>query len=157
MSAPFALYLVLFMIPLVCPAPQTNDDGGPEAPRFPDNGGQTSAARYVGELRETNHGVSGRVSIRDEDTLLIDAFTYNNRGAAVYVHVSTAGNSIPEYLANKVIVPYPSGTSGEPIERVYAGEQLVIDLKQVGVKAGQVKYLTVWCTIINQSFGYILF
>ena len=117
----------------------------------------SSLSRYVGELQDTNHGVSGRVSIRDRDTLVIDSFTYNNRGAAVYIHVATRGHSLAEFAANKVIVPYPTGSKRQPIERVYAGETLIVDLKQIGVEASQVKYLTVWCTIINQSFGYILF
>ena len=47
---------------------------------------------------------------------------------------------------------------GEPIETQYDGDgQLIIDLKQVGVKARNVKWLSVWCTVFERSFGHVVF
>ena len=47
---------------------------------------------------------------------------------------------------------------GVPIEEKYTGDgQLIIDLSQVGVKASQVKWLSVWCTVFERSFGHVEF
>ena len=46
---------------------------------------------------------------------------------------------------------------GEPIETEYKDGQLVLDLKQVGIKARNVKWLSVWCTVFEMSFGHVEF
>ena len=47
---------------------------------------------------------------------------------------------------------------GVPIEEKYEGDgQLLIDLSQVGIKAREVKWLSVWCTVFERSFGHVIF
>jgi len=98
------------------------------------------------------------VYILDKDRLVIDGFSYDGKGFGVYIHVATQGNNLDDWEANKILVPYPRNTEGEPIEKEYDGTgQLIIDLKQVGVKSSQVKWLSVWCTVFELSFGHVIF
>ena len=106
---------------------------------------------FVGDLIETDHGVGGKVYILDQDTLVIDEFSFDNDGFGVYINVATKGRNKKAWAKNRIDVPYPSGrshnspvcnlwqpdlfdagTEGEPIEKLYKGDgQLIIDLKQV--------------------------
>jgi len=124
----------------------------------PQRGGSLQEVTYVGELVDTDHDVSGKVYILDEDTLVIDEFSYDAKGFGVYINVATKGSNLKSWKNNRISVPYPAGTSGEPIETKYTGDgQLMIDLSQVNVKAQDVKWLSVWCTVFDLSFGHVVF
>merc|ERR1712226_108767 len=121
-------------------------------------GGNKRKVTFVGELEEVDHDVAGKVYILDEDTLVIDEFAFDNNGFGVYINVATKGGYLAAWENNRVSVPYPAGTVGEPIEEFYDGTgQLLIDLTQVNVKASDVKWLSVWCTVFQQSFGHVVF
>jgi hypothetical protein len=121
-------------------------------------GGRQVDVTFVGDLTDTEHDVGGKVYILDQDTLVIDDFSYDGNGFGVYINVATKGRNFRGYAKNRIDVPYPSGSEGEPIEDKYTGDgQLVIDLKQVGVKARDVKWLSVWCTVFEMSFGHLEF
>jgi len=120
--------------------------------------GETAQVTFVGDLTDTDHDVAGKVYILDQDTLVVDEFSFDNNGFGVYINVATKGRNKKQWAKNRIDVPYPSGTEGEPIEKLYKGDgQLIIDLKQVGVKARDVKWLSVWCTVFQQSFGHVVF
>lgn len=115
-------------------------------------------ATFIGDLIDTDHKVEGEVYIINENTLAIDKFGYDGNGFGVYIHVATEGSNLDDYAANKILVPYPTGSEGQPIEEPYDGSgQLIIDLKQVGVRASDVKWLSVWCTVFELSFGHVEF
>jgi len=121
-------------------------------------GGRQVEVTFIGDLTKTDHDVAGKVYILDEDTLVIDEFSYDGNGFGVYINVATKGRNLKGYIKNRIDVPYPAGSEGEPIEEVYEGDgQLVIDLSQVGVKASDVKWLSVWCTVFERSFGHVVF
>ena len=208
-------------------------------------GGRQVDVTYIGDLTDTEHDVGGKVYVLDQDTLVIDEFSYDGNGFGVYINVATKGRNLKGYAKNRIDVPYPSGSEvscdawyddiidddiidddiiddyiidndiidddiidddiiddyiidddiidddsidddiidddsldddmidddtidddiidddivqGEPIEDKYTGDgQLVIDLKQVGVKARDVKWLSVWCTVFEMSFGHVEF
>jgi len=121
-------------------------------------GGREVDVTYIGDLTDTEHDVGGKVYVLDQDTLVIDEFSYDGNGFGVYINVATKGRNLRGYAKNRIDVPYPSGSEGEPIEDKYTGDgQLVIDLKQVGVKARDVKWLSVWCTVFEMSFGHVEF
>eukprot|EP00090_Calanus_glacialis_P021563 TRINITY_DN3325_c0_g1_i2.p1 TRINITY_DN3325_c0_g1~~TRINITY_DN3325_c0_g1_i2.p1 ORF type:complete len:141 (-),score=35.36 TRINITY_DN3325_c0_g1_i2:93-515(-) len=121
-------------------------------------GGKQVDVTFVGDLTDTEHDVGGKVYILDQDTLVIDDFSYDGNGFGVYINVATKGRNLRSYAKNRIDVPYPSGSEGEPIEDEYTGDgQLVIDLKQVGVKARDIKWLSVWCTVFEMSFGHLEF
>jgi len=121
-------------------------------------GGRQVDVTYIGDLTDTEHDVGGKVYVLDQDTLVIDEFSYDGNGFGVYINVATKGRNLKGYAKNRIDVPYPSGSEGEPIEDQYTGDgQLVIDLKQVGVKARDVKWLSVWCTVFEMSFGHVEF
>lgn len=112
----------------------------------------------MGDLGNTEHDVAGKVYILDDDTLVIDEFSYDGNGFGVYLNVATKGKNLKGYIKNRIDVPYPADTEGVPIEKKYTGDgQLIIDLSQVGVKASQVKWLSVWCTVFERSFGHVIF
>jgi len=139
----FSLILLLAPLALTLPQPQK---------------GRKRKVTFVGDLIETDHDVSGKVYILDQDTLVIDDFAFDNNGFGVYINVATKGSNLASWEENRVSVPYPSGTKGEPIEKFYDGTgQLLIDLKQVGIQAKDVKWLSVWCTVFQQSFGHVVF
>ena len=113
---------------------------------------------FVGDLIETDHGVGGKVYILDQDTIVIDQFSFDNDGFGVYINVATRGRNKKSWTRWRIDVPYPSGTEGEPIEKLYKGDgQIILDLKQVGVKARNVKWLSFYCTVFEQSFGHVVF
>ena len=70
-----------------------------------------------------------------QDTLVIDEFSFDNNGFGVYINVATKGRNLGDWESNRVSVPYPAGTVGEPIEEFYDGTgQLLIDLTQVRIE-----------------------
>merc|ERR1739842_17928 len=121
-------------------------------------GGREVEVTFVGNLIKTDHDVGGEVYILDQNTLVIDEFSYDGNGFGVYINVATRGRNLKTYAKNRIDVPYPSDTEGVPIEEKYTGDgQLVIDLSQVGVRASEVKWLSVWCTVFERSFGHVEF
>ena len=65
---------------------------------------------FVGDLGDTEHDVSGKVYILDEDTLVIDEFSYDGNGFGVYINVATRGRNLKGYIKNRIDVPYPADT-----------------------------------------------
>lgn len=120
--------------------------------------GRQVTVTYVGDLIDTEHDVGGRVYILDQDTLVIDQFSYDGIGFGVYINVANKGRNLKGYEKNRIGVPFPSGSEDEHIEDKYTGDgQLVIDIKQVGVKARDIKWLSIWCTDYQMSFGHVEF
>ena len=66
---------------------------------------------FVGDLIETDHGVGGKVYILDQDTLVIDEFSFDNDGFGVYINIATKGRNKKAWAKNRIDVPYPSGRS----------------------------------------------
>ena len=72
----------------------------------------------MGDLTETDHDVAGKVYILDQDTLVIDEFSFDNNGFGVYINVATKGRNKKQWAKNRIDVPYPSGGSqrlGQPL------------------------------------------
>ena len=65
----------------------------------------------MGDLTETDHDVAGKVYILDQDTLVIDEFSFDNNGFGVYINVATKGRNKKQWAKNRIDVPYPSGRS----------------------------------------------
>ena len=64
----------------------------------------------MGDLEKTEHDVSGKVYILDDDTLVIDEFSYDGNGFGVYINVATRGRNLKGYIKNRIDVPYPNDT-----------------------------------------------
>ena len=45
---------------------------------------------FVGDLTDTDHDVAGKVYILDQDTLVVDEFSFDNNGFATPIKVSTS-------------------------------------------------------------------
>ena len=70
---------------------------------------------FVGDLGNTEHDVSGKVYILDENTLVIDEFSYDGNGFGVYINVATRGRNLKGYIKNRIDVPYPADTEVQTI------------------------------------------
>ena len=113
---------------------------------------------YTGYLRDTEHDVGGIVYVLDQDTLIIDKFSYDGIGFGVNINVADKGRNLKGYEKNRVSVPFPSGSGDATIEDKYDGDgQLVIDISQVGMKARDIKWLSIWCRDYQMSFGHVEF
>ena len=88
---------------------------------------------------------------------MIDQFSYDGIGFGVYINVATQGRNLKGYEKNRIGVPYPAGSEGEPIEKYSGDGQLVINMEQVGVKVRDIKWLSIWCTDYQMSFGHVEF
>ena len=58
---------------------------------------------------------------------------------------------------NRIRVPYPTGAGDKPLVKYDGDGQLVIDISKVGVKARDIKWLSIWCRDYQMSFGHVLF
>ena len=65
---------------------------------------------FVGDLTKTDHDVGGKVYILDQNTLVIDQFSYDGNGFGVYINVATKGRNLKTYAKNRIDIPYPAGT-----------------------------------------------
>ena len=88
-----SFYMIMItLIPLTLQATAPVFLGNAANPEIQNGGGlanQDGGARSVGNLVQTSHDVGGEVSILDEDTLVINRFSYDNRGLAVYIMIAT--------------------------------------------------------------------
>ena len=73
---------------------------------------------FVGDLEKTEHDVSGKVYILDDDTLVIDEFSYDGNGFGVYINVATRGRNLKGYIKNRIDVPYPADTEVKYIQNL---------------------------------------
>ena len=65
---------------------------------------------FIGDLTETDHDVGGKVYMLDQNTLVIDEFSYDGNGFGVYINVATRGRNVKTFAKNRINIPYPSGT-----------------------------------------------
>ena len=72
----------------------------------------------MGDLEKTEHDVSGKVYILDDDTLVIDEFSYDGNGFGVYINVATRGRNLKGYIKNRIDVPYPADTEVQYIQNL---------------------------------------
>ena len=70
----------------------------------------TSLKNEYHNLISKSNLYSGKVYILDDDTLVIDEFSYDGNGFGVYINVATRGRNLKSYAKNRIDVPYPSGT-----------------------------------------------
>jgi hypothetical protein len=59
------------------------------------------------------------VYIVDEDTLLIDKFRYDGKGFGVYINVATTGKNKAQFAANRIDIPYPTGSKVTRVSSSY--------------------------------------
>ena len=120
-------------------------------------GGRHVNVTYIGDLLDTEHEVNGKVYTLGMDKVVLDEFSYDGVGFPVYINIATEGRNLKGYENNRIGVPYPSGADGEHIKKYDGDGQLVINMKQVGVKVRNIKWLSIWCSIYQLSLGHVEF
>lgn len=90
------------------------------------------------------HGVSGTVTIVDNDTIRLDDFTYDGLGIAVYVYLGTADSN----------AAFTNGLQAGPdlYGTAYAGDSLEIDLPS-GETLDDYRAVSIWCVDARVNFG----
>ena len=73
-------------------------------------GGREVEVTFVGDLTKTDHDVGGKVYILDQNTLVIDQFSYDGNGFGVYINVATRGKTLKAFAKNRIDIAYPSGS-----------------------------------------------
>ena len=101
-------------------------------------------AGWQAELSTLAHGVSGTVTIVDEDTIQVDRFNYDGRGLDVrfYLAEEQTNNSFRNGL------PIGPQLLGPP----FVDASLTVDLP-TGFTLDGFNAISVWCVDVNASFG----
>ena len=73
-------------------------------------GGREVEVTFVGDLTKTDHDVGGKVYILDQNTLVIDQFSYDGNGFGVYINVATKGRNLKAFAKNRIDIAYPPGS-----------------------------------------------
>lgn len=98
------------------------------------------------ELSSLAHGVSGAVTIVDEDTIRVDDFTYDGGGIVVYFYLGES-DSIPAFSSGVPIGPDLLGMSFDGSQ-----DPLTYDLP-AGQTLEGLHAISVWCVAANANFG----
>lgn len=101
-------------------------------------------AGWSAELSTVAHGVSGTVTIVDQDTFRLDDFFYDGGGISVYVYLA-ADDSHDSFVAGLETGPQLLGTP-------FSGGSLVIDLPPGQTMDGY-NAVSIWCVTASSSFG----
>ncbi|KAL4431620.1 hypothetical protein ABPG77_001462 [Micractinium sp. CCAP 211/92] len=102
---------------------------------------------FSGELEEGQDGVSGRVSILDDCTFLVEDFSFD--GAAPAVHFWGAPS-----LDNQGIRQIGRRLSPLHLDRAYVNETFSVKLDP-GLSWDMFPYLIVWCESFNADLGHV--
>lgn len=102
------------------------------------------------ELSTIAHGVSGSVTIVDEDTVRVDDFTYDGGGIVVYFYLGES-NTGASFGSGLSIGPQLRGTSFDGTQ-----DPLMIDLPEGETLEGW-NAISVWCVTAGANFGSGLF
>jgi hypothetical protein len=101
---------------------------------------------WTAELSTIAHGVSGSVTVVDEDTVRVDDFTYDGGGIVVYFYLGQQ-NTQSAFISGLSIGDDLFGTS-------FSGSQpaFTVDLP-VGQTLEGWNAISVWCVDFNANFG----
>ena len=105
---------------------------------------QISRQGWQAELSTLAHGVSGTVTIIDEDTIQVNNFNYDGGGLLVYFYLGVDATR-DSFTNGLEIGPNLLGT-------VYNNATLTIDLPP-GKSTSDYNAISVWCTAVGVSFG----
>jgi len=99
---------------------------------------------YQATLSTQAHGVSGRVTIVDQDTFRIDNFNYDGGGISVYAYLGTANNH----------AAFVNGLQTGPqlLGMHFHNGTLIVDLP-AGQTLDGYNAISIWCVAAQSSFG----
>ncbi len=106
--------------------------------------GPLDKAGWTAELSTIAHGVSGTVTILDDDTYRVDRFSYDGRGIVVYLYLAPDDSSFETGLETG---PQLVG----PVE--FDDDTLIVQLPD-GETFDAYNAVSVWCVVANASFGH---
>jgi len=112
----------------------------------------------IGPIVKTQHQVSGQVYALNDSIIIIDGFNYDGLAPGVFFNVATQGNSVQQYLQNRVIVNYPDPNSpvSTPLEGRISNKRIFLQMPP-GLRVRDIKWMTIWCELFGVSFGEVTF
>ena len=100
-------------------------------------------AGWSAELATYFHDVSGTVTIIDDRTLLVEHFTFDGGGPAVYFYLGATDSN----------VDFENGLQLDPkLDRAYNDESLTLTLPP-GETLDGYGAISVWCALVSANFG----
>jgi len=100
-------------------------------------------ANWTAELSSVAHNVSGKVTMVDERTILLEGFHYDGLGPRVFAYLGASDTN----------TAYRTGRSiGAQITQAYVNGQLILQLPQGETLDGW-NALSIWCVEFRVSFG----
>merc|ERR1711971_1311850 len=121
----------------------------------------TSAAigkRKIGSFVNIWHGIAGEVFALDDETILIEDFTYDGEGPDAFFLAGTTGRPSKN---GQVVLPFPDeektfGYTDKdiPILGRFTGDQDIVLKMPPGRKVSDLKWVSVWCRDFVVDFGH---
>jgi len=114
----------------------------------------------IGELKEKNHDVNGKVFAVDESHILIKDFKYDGQGPDAFFWVGTEGH--PSGVADdKTLIltedkHYSYRDQSAPVLGKYDGKDVTLALPET-MKLSTVKWISIWCRLYSVDFGNLIF
>jgi len=114
----------------------------------------------AGNFQNYAHGISGKVYLKDEKTLVIKDFTYDGAGPDAFFWVGTSQS--PSSVGT--ILPYPfegkfydyEDNRAPILSRRFNKEEVILTLPD-NLKSTDLKWMSVWCRQFAVNFGDIFF
>lgn len=114
----------------------------------------------IGELKEKNHDVNGKVFAVDESHILIKDFRYDGQGPDAFFWVGTEGlpSGVPD---DKTLIltedkHYQYRDQSAPVLGKYDGKDVTLALP-ASMKLSTVKWISIWCRLYSVDFGNLIF
>merc|ERR1712032_888676 len=123
-----------------------------------DGEGSTTGKRKIGSFVNIWHGIAGEVFAIDDETILIEDFTYDGQGPDAFFLAGTTGRPSKN---GQVVLPFPDKEKtfaytdkDIPILGRFTGDQDIVLKMPPGRKVSDLKWISVWCRDFVVDFGH---
>jgi len=114
--------------------------------------------RKIGSFVNIWHGIAGEVFALDDETILIEDFTYDGQGPDAFFLAGTTGRPSKN---GQVVLPFPDREKtfaytdkDIPILGRFTGDQDIVLKMPPGRKVSDLKWISVWCRDFVVDFGH---
>jgi len=114
--------------------------------------------RKIGSFVNIWHGIAGEVFALDDETILIEDFTYDGQGPDAFFLAGTTGTPSKN---GQVVLPFPDKEKtfaytdkDIPILGRFTGDKDILLKMPPGRKVSDLKWVSVWCRDFVVDFGH---
>jgi len=119
----------------------------------------SSGKRKIGSFVNIWHDIGGEVFALDDETILIEDFTYDGQGPDAFFLAGTSGRPSKN---GQVVLPFPAKEKtfaytdkDIPILGRFNGDEDVVLKMPPGRKVSDLKWVSVWCRDFVVDFGHV--